>query len=568
MSRRTDAGTTYEAFALEQPTAARAYCIVYHHDRSTHVDLPRDETIEIGRSRSCLIHLADQKASRLHATMRWNGTSLMLEDLGSTNGTNVNGKRVRGTIGLRSGDEIVVGAATIVVGLTAPAGASGRRILAHADFEDRLSEEVARAHRYRRNLAVLMLRLPPGMDVGQLSAAVREMDVLGAYGPADLEMLLPEVDADGALRAAQRVVASCTGARVGIAVYPSDAGDRDRLIEASRAALRATGPGAPVGCAPRERAAEPEPIAEDPAMQRVFALVDRVAGREIAVLVTGETGTGKEVVAREIHRRGRGQDRHFVAVNCAAMPETLVDSELFGHEKGSFTGAVGRKIGLFEAANGGTIFLDEIGELGPATQARLLRVLERHEVLRVGATQPIAVDVRVIAATNRDLEREVRRGAFREDLLFRLNAFTILVPPLRDRPGDLLPLCDRFLTEIGRTLGRPKPVFTAAARAALTRWPWPGNVRELKNVLERAVLLSEDEEVDVGALPDRFHEAKNPAAAASVLRDRVDAVERDALVRALERHGGNQTRAAEALGISRRALIYKMEKFGLKPKPA
>jgi len=553
---------------MDRPTAARAYAVVYQGDRSAHVDLPRDETIEIGRSRSCLISLADQKASRLHATLHWNGTSLLLKDLGSTNGTLVNGRRVQGEVLLKSGDELAIGAATVVVGLTAPAAAVGRRILAHADFEDRLTEEVARAHRYRRSLGLLMVRLPRGTEASLLSVAIREMDVLGAYGPEDLEVLLPEVDSDGALRAGQRIVTECSGARVGLAVFPSDAGDRERLVSAARLALRTTSADAPICRAPSERPSEPEPIAADPAMQRVFALVDRVASREIAVLVTGETGVGKEIVAREIHRRGRGPDRPFIAVNCAALPETLVDSELFGHEKGAFTGAATRKEGLFEAAHGGTIFLDEIGELGQATQGRLLRVLERHEVLRVGATQPVAVDVRVVAATNRDLEREVRRGAFREDLLFRLNAFTILVPPLRDRPADLGPLCDRFLADVDAPGGRGRVRLTEEARAALARWSWPGNVRELKNVLERAALLSEGDEIDVGALPDRFRGAGVPAGGASVLRDRVDALERESLVRALERCGGNQTRAAEALGISRRALIYKMEKFGLKPKPA
>jgi DNA-binding NtrC family response regulator len=552
---------------MERPTAARAYAVVYQGDHSTHVDLPRDATVEIGRSRSCLISLGDQKASRLHATLTWDGTTLLLKDLGSTNGTLVNGKRVQGEILLKSGDEIAVGAATVVVGLTAPAGAVGRRILAHADFEDRLVEEVARAHRYRRSLGLLMVRLPPGADASRLSAAVREMDVLGAYGPQDLEVLLPEVDADGAMLAAKRIVVERPGARVGLAVFPSDAGDQGPLVSAARLALRTTNAEAPVARAPSDRPVEPEPVSVDPAMQRVFALVDRVAPREIAVLVTGETGVGKEIVAREIHRRGRGPARAFIAVNCAALPETLVDSELFGHEKGAFTGAATRKAGLFEAAHGGTIFLDEIGELGQATQGRLLRVLERHEVLRVGATQPVAVDVRVIAATNRDLEREVRRGAFREDLFFRLNAFTIVVPPLRDRPLDLGPLTDRFVADVETPGGRGRARLTDAARAALSRWSWPGNVRELKNVLERAALLSEDDVVDVGALPDRLRGAETPAAGGSVLRDRVDALERESLVRALERCSGNQTRAAEALGMSRRALIYKMEKLGLKPKP-
>jgi two-component system, NtrC family, response regulator AtoC len=555
--------TTFAGGLLEQHAGERAYCIVYHQDHSWHVDLRRDEVLEIGRSRSCGVHLPDDKASRVHATLTWDGMRLVLRDLDSTNGTQVNGTPIRGEATLRSGDEITIGGAVVVVGLTAPAGGAGRRVLAHADFEERLAEEVARARRYRRSAALLMVRLPgPGPAPEE---AVREMDVLGAYGPQDLEVLLPEVDGTGAREAAERILAAVPRCRLGVAMFPADATDRERMVAAARAALRATTLAEPIVRARAETLPETTaPVAADPAMQRVLALVERVAPRDIAVLVTGETGVGKEIVAREIHRRGRGANRPFVAVNCAALPETIVDSELFGHEKGAFTGAAARKKGLFEAAQGGTLFLDEIGELALTTQAHLLRVLERREVLRVGATEPVAVDTRVVAATHRDLDKEVKRGAFREDLLFRLNAFALLVPPLRDRPADLEALSARFLTEAARSAGRGRMELTPAARAALMSYGWPGNVRELHNAIERAALIAEGDRIDVADLPERVRTTGGTARSGAVLKDSIDALEHEALVKALESCDGNQTRAARALGISRRTLIYKIRKYGLK----
>jgi transcriptional regulator with GAF, ATPase, and Fis domain len=286
----------------------------------------------------------------------------------------------------------------------------------------------------------------------------------------------------------------------------------------------------------------------------------------------GETGVGKEVVAEALHRRSARHGRPFVRLNCACLPEGLLESELFGHEKGAFTGADRRKVGYFEAAQGGTIFLDEIGEIPAPLQAKLLRVLEERKITRVGGTQEIEVDVRVVCATNRDLEAEVARRSFREDLFFRISGFTIIVPPLRDRRAEVLPLAEYFLGQMARELGQRAPTVSPDARRALDAYAWPGNVRELRNALERALVLATSGVIDLEDLPERVREeaavAPSPSPAGALdVRQHIADVERASIQAALDACGGNQTQAARKLGLSRRALIYRMEKHGLKPPP-
>ncbi|MCA9679437.1 MAG: sigma 54-interacting transcriptional regulator, partial [Myxococcales bacterium] len=287
----------------------------------------------------------------------------------------------------------------------------------------------------------------------------------------------------------------------------------------------------------------------------------------------GETGVGKELVAESLHRRSPRSAGPLIRLNCASLPETLLESELFGHEKGAFTGAERRKIGFLEAASGGTLFLDEIGEMPASLQAKLLRVLERRVVIRVGGTVEVPVDIRLIAATHRNLEEDVRTGRFREDLFFRISTFTIAVPPLRDRRDDILPLAEQFARSFAAELGQSStPVLTPAARALLVAHAWPGNVRELRNAIERAVVMQSGGVIEPEHLPDRVRSGAPAAALVPVgdavgMREQIADVERAAIVAALDASGGNQTRAAAQLGLSRRALIYKLEKYGLKPPP-
>ncbi len=311
-------------------------------------------------------------------------------------------------------------------------------------------------------------------------------------------------------------------------------------------------------------------IGRSDAMRAVYRTVERVAASRANVLITGESGTGKELVARAIHELGPRRDAPLVVVNCAAIPETLMESELFGHEKGSFTDARERRIGKFEAASGGTIFLDEIGELPLGLQAKLLRALQERSIERVGSNQAIPVDARVLAATNQDLEREVAAGRFRSDLFYRIHVVPIALPPLRDRREDIRLLAETFLARARADADRGPSRISAAAAAALERHPWPGNVRELENAIERAVALADGDILEPTDLPEEIQQAaRHEGLRDDVRAGRVDletAVARfegDLLRETLVRTGGNQTRAAERLGITRRVLKLKMDRYGL-----
>jgi transcriptional regulator with PAS, ATPase and Fis domain len=296
----------------------------------------------------------------------------------------------------------------------------------------------------------------------------------------------------------------------------------------------------------------------------------------MTVLITGESGTGKELVARALHRHSPRSSKAFVALNTAAFTADLLESELFGHEKGAFTGAIAAKPGLLEVAQGGVVFLDEIGELLPALQAKLLRVLDERKLTRVGGLTPRAIDVRIVSATNRDLDADVRRGAFRQDLLYRLNAISIIIPPLRERIDEIVPLAGKFIQTIAQKLGRVVPGLTDEAAALLRAYSWPGNVRELRNVIERAMVLSTGPAIDTRDLPEDRMRATLDLLEASPqtggraptepLEPPVAAAERQRILDALETCAGNQTHAANLLGISRRTLINRLDKFAL-PRP-
>jgi two-component system, NtrC family, response regulator HydG len=297
-------------------------------------------------------------------------------------------------------------------------------------------------------------------------------------------------------------------------------------------------------------------------MSRLALLVQRVAPRDVTVLVTGESGTGKERVAEAIVRASRRADRPFVRFNCAALTPELAEAELFGHARGAFTGAVRARAGLFREADGGTLLLDEVGELAPGAQAKLLRVLQEGEVRPVGEDRAYKVDIRVIAATHRDLAAWAAAGKFREDLFYRLKVVHLHIPPLRERPEDIPVLARHFLSRFAQRFGLPAAQLTPPLAAALSAYHWPGNVREMENALESAVALSADGSVDLALLPG----AAEPAPAASAgLRQRVAAYERGAIVAALEAARGNQSEAARLLDIGRATLQDKMRKYGLLP---
>ena len=308
-----------------------------------------------------------------------------------------------------------------------------------------------------------------------------------------------------------------------------------------------------------------ELVGSSPAMHQVFAMVDQVAPTDATVLLRGETGTGKELVARALHRRSPRRDRLFVAVNCTAVPHELMESEFFGHEKGAFTGAVARRVGRFEQADGSTLFLDEVGDLDLAVQAKLLRVLQEQEITRVGARDAVRVDVRIVAATNRDLEAAVREGRFRDDLYYRLNVIPIRLPPLREKPQDLPALLEHFLGSFSARYGRPVPPSPPEAMAALQGYAWPGNVRELRNLCERAVLMGWSGVLSmVGAARSEEVALVDPTLPLLEARQRlVERFEREYLTRLLRLHRGRVGEVARAAGIAERNLYEKMKTYGL-----
>jgi DNA-binding NtrC family response regulator len=303
----------------------------------------------------------------------------------------------------------------------------------------------------------------------------------------------------------------------------------------------------------------PNTVAVSPLMQALFRDVSLIAASESRVLITGESGVGKEVIADVLHQWSPRAGGPLVKVNCAAIPETLLESELFGHEKGAFTGAVAQRMGRFEKADQGTIFLDEIAEMSPSLQAKLLRVAQDGRFQRIGSNSEIRVNARIIAATNRHLEQEVKAGRFREDLFFRLNVVELNVPPLRERREDILPLANRFLAEFTQGAAR----LSAALVDCLIRYSWPGNVRELRNAMERAALLSRGELILPEHLPVRIRPDTKPAMTANAADDakQLEQIEYHAVLQALRRHDFNRTATAKALGISRRALIYKLQRM-------
>jgi len=308
-------------------------------------------------------------------------------------------------------------------------------------------------------------------------------------------------------------------------------------------------------------------IGTSPAMRRVYALVEKVARADLAVLITGESGTGKELIAKAIHQHSARRDGPFVVINCGAIPEGLLESELFGHRKGAFTGAHANTRGKIEAVDKGIMLLDEIGELSPALQVKLLRVLEGGEFTRVGETEIRRADVRFLAATNRDLSKMVEDGRFREDLYFRLKVVPIHLPPLRERREDIPLLADHFLKDASRRFNRPALQFDKDVFRYFQAYAWPGNVRELKHIIERLAVVAEDDNVSSKDLPENL--TSTTGAAANVLiqlpDDGIDLeeVEREILRQALEKHGWNQTRTAQYLNVTRSALIYRMQKYGL-----
>ncbi|CAN5655189.1 hypothetical protein BH11MYX1_BH11MYX1_49890 [soil metagenome] len=565
--------TTTHAVFVDGAPQTRWYLVVTVEatESSRVVELVDDGDVEIGRLASCGIPVDHDAVSRRHAVLRRRGDRITIEDLGSRNRTLVNGVAIDGVRRLAAGDVLSIGP-MIAILATSTAARSSRQIATITELEDRLDSEVDRARRYQRPLSLVMARFTGSTDaitthIERLGGHLRRMDLLAEYGADEIAIVLPEADV-----AAAEVVAARTRAaggldvQLGIAVFPADGSSTGELISAASARRRgALGP-RPAEQVDLQTMLGRSLVILDPQMQQLYELAKRVAASSITVLITGETGVGKEVVAEAIHRLSPRAAGPYVRLNCAALPPSLVEAELFGSAKGGFTGATASKLGFFEAAAGGTLFLDAIGELPLAVQAKLSRVLEHRTITRAGGTTEIAIDVRLVCASTRELELEARRARFREDLYFRISGFRIPVPPFRDRRIEIPALAAHSARELSPNHGAS---VDPAALELLSNYGWPGNVRELRNVIERALVLRGNGRIEPIDLPEHVRARSVPDAAAGGLdvRQRVMIVEREAVEQALEANKWNQTHAARQLGVSRFALIRLMEKHDLKARP-
>jgi two-component system, NtrC family, response regulator AtoC len=530
--------------------------------------LPLHGQLVIGRGAEADVRIADPSVSRRHAILHI-GPPMRIEDLGSANGITLGGVKLEtgGHAPVEVGSVIGFGPGMLIVQRKAPPPRP-RRIWSHGHFELRVEDECLRSERTASSFAILRVSTGehPGA-VDAVSGALRPGDVLAQYGPGELEALLldapPEEASSVALGVGSTLAQAGIDARPSFVCFPRDAHTPEELLARASAAAR---PATAAGPATAARAR-----LLGPSLGEIEAVVARIARGTINVVLTGETGVGKELVAELVHNLSPRAPRPLVKINCASLSETLLASELFGHEKGAFTGADRAKPGVLETADGGTVFLDEVGELPLEIQPKLLRVIEDKVVTRVGALRGKAIDVRFVAATNRDLEAEVKAGRFRQDLYFRLSGFQLRIPSLRERPADILEIAAAFLHQGARALGLPAtPKLSVLARDILLGYSWPGNVRELRNVVERAVLLCGEGEILPEHLPTEkmqervtlFGEDGANASRDSLL-DALAQREADAIRDALAQCGGNQTRAARLLGISRGTLLKRMSNHGL-----
>ncbi len=557
--------------------------------------LPATGLVTIGRARDANVFIDHISVSREHAVL--DVETMTLTDLGSRNGTFVGGERLQPNVPILigRGESIVIGEVTMLIqqeGATAPPVAGP---VNDEPLELRLAEETARAARHGAPFVHARVHVPAGQaDAARelLFDALRSSDVMSEDGPGNFQLLLPAITGERGRPVIQRLVGTLDrygiAARAGVACYPHDGVTAAQLSAHAREAVITPG---------RERGP----------MEETMRLAASVADSELTVLVTGETGVGKELIAEMIHRispRGQGP---FMRINCAAIAEPLLESELFGHVKGSFTGADSTRVGLFETGASGTVFLDEIGEMSLRIQASLLRVLEERSVRRVGESEGRAIDVRIICATNRSLADEVAAGRFRRDLYYRISGVTVGIPPLRDRPQAIEAIARAFAALASARTRRAPPVFTDEAIEALRSSAWPGNIRELRNAIERAVLLAGNGPIrpaELGLEPEGrtspMSEIRTsgydgrptlpslrptptsgitvpPSIAggeqttyvreprdARALSSEVAELERMRIIEALDRFGGNQTRAARALGLSRTTLVARMEAYSLR----
>jgi len=540
---------------------AHATLFVYGPGGVRAVRLPSRGTLIAGRSAPADLVIDDASVSREHARFAVGDGRTAVEDLGSTNGTFVRGQRVDRAV-LSDGVEIRLGDVVVLFRDPASAALQDHDLDPYDELSDRLDEELARCRVLRHLTSVVAVDTERRglLAVSTLLRSVlRPIDRVGVFGAGLLLVVLPETGPGGA--PALRKLLTDEGLRFGMTTVDAGTGDSGAAAAIERAvtALR--------GDVPPE-ATTTGPVFRSAQMLGIVAELRRVAQSQISVLLRGETGTGKDVLATLVHEASH-RSGPLCAINCAAIAPSLLEATLFGYERGAFTGADRAMPGLFEQADGGSLFLDEIGELSAAAQAALLRVLESRRVQRLGSTKPVAIDVRIIAATHVDLVKAAAAKSFREDLFYRLEGFGITIPPLRERRDDLEPLVATFIREGNQRHQRTVTGITPLARDVLHAYAFPGNIRELRNAIERAIVVARNSVIDVSDLPERMRApllststAPESSQELGNLRERVRTFERQAIHAALRACGGSRKDAAEALGLPLRSLFYKLKELG------
>ncbi|XXY49148.1 sigma 54-interacting transcriptional regulator [Sorangium sp. So ce269] len=563
-----------------------SYLLVIGASSSYRRALPDEGALIVGRSDDADVRLDTAAVSRRHAKIVVSGGDIRITDLGSHNGTVVNGERIEGSRPLGSGDVVAIGDTTLMLRREPPS--RGSALIDMGQLRRRVEEEIERAADSARpfGLAVVSVgAVQMRTTLAQRALSVlRLMDIVAWDGGSHLAIGFPELGGEAAraavLQLLEAIAPLAPEARAGLASYPFDGGDTETLLAGARTAASIAAPGSIASAsetAVEHVIGERTIVVADAAMIRLFELIRRLAASDLPVLVLGETGAGKENAATAVHHWSARAQKPLITLNCAALPETLVESELFGYEKGAFSEARASKPGLLERAHGGTVFLDEIGELPLGAQAKLLRALEAKRITRLGDVRDREVDIRIVAATNRDLEAEVLAGRFRQDLLFRLSAAVVELPPLRHRRRELPILARLFLAEACARTGRPALDLSEAALAALFAHPFPGNVRELKNAMEYAAATADGPVIEPWSLPERIAgldvpprpaaDTSAPPASAPArfkpIAEELREIECTRMRQALDAAEGVQKRAAALLGMPVRTFTFKLRQYGI-----
>lgn len=542
------------------------------------VPLFENQEIVVGRDSPADVPIDEESLSRQHARLTLLDGKVWVEDLGSTNGTWIEGQRVAKRR-LRSGSQVFFSKVPVSIKALGCNDSWRHQVGSHAGFMVELGAEVGRARRSYKNLALLMMRpkdpnkLPIHRWFPMLHDHLREYDWVALYSPITVEILFPEYTADQALDVAQQM-AGGQAFEVGIAAFPDHADSSEEMLEVAHRALRSATPKNPFVIGRKSSQARDDAqedacvsVLQTPSMQQVFDMARTAASSSATVLIVGETGVGKEILAETIHKNSTRHNGQLVRVNCATIPQNLVESELFGSVRGAFTGATTRE-GLFSAARNGTIFLDEIGELPLSAQPKLLRVLETGCFTRVGDTQEIKVDVRVLAATNRDLEAMCAAGDFREDLFYRINVITVRIPPLRERPDDIDQFARFFMEKANRDHNRSVQEFSDDALLKFRSYRWAGNLRELRNAVERAVIFAKGERIELSDLDERIQGIyQQPRSKpGNDFRTILERFESELILFAYERNHWSRKKVAESLRVTPRTITNKINQYGLREK--